>query len=381
MGKAIWENPIETWLGENSKLGMFFRTPSKRIILLCVCGWHKNSMERNKILIQCGKYSTKKSIWKNPHLSLIMHTWAALKRPCEIKQRSCGQLQSHVWFANFRGRNWKTSISENFRISSWSYDLKGHAKKCVERYCELSNKTTRMLLEFAESGCPIFRATSPLSQRSTQKQTLWKILDALFSRFGNDWDYFSHNCFRKSAHSLRSSRRNVWRVRNPSRSIGTTRCERAIKLLTRAKCDQDKHTFECMILHMKNIQCKDIENELKSYHNKTDWANFVVMQDFWMLLKLDNTSWRKTLRNSHNFMKLPVVNTLFQEKKKHHNQKVRSEFGPWTETILTPLSEFLMDQTSLWWIWTTIRQKFQKFSSKNMQLKLDARGFCMPIKG
>ena len=26
-------------------------------------------------------------------------------------------------------------------ISSWSSDMEGHAKKCVERYCELANKT------------------------------------------------------------------------------------------------------------------------------------------------------------------------------------------------------------------------------------------------
>ena len=28
-------------------------------------------------------------------------------------------------------------------ISSWSYDMEGHVKKCVERYCELANKTTQ----------------------------------------------------------------------------------------------------------------------------------------------------------------------------------------------------------------------------------------------
>ena len=50
----------------------------KRIILICVCGWHKNWLERNKILIRCGNYSTKKSIWENQHLSWIMYTWAAL---------------------------------------------------------------------------------------------------------------------------------------------------------------------------------------------------------------------------------------------------------------------------------------------------------------
>ena len=34
-------------------------------------------------------------------------------------------------------------------ISSWSYDMEGHAKKCVERYCELANKTTQQLHKVA----------------------------------------------------------------------------------------------------------------------------------------------------------------------------------------------------------------------------------------
>ena len=42
-------------------------------------------------------------------------------------------------------RTEKLPYSENLRISSWSYDIEGHAKKCVERYCELANKTTQQL--------------------------------------------------------------------------------------------------------------------------------------------------------------------------------------------------------------------------------------------
>ena len=34
-------------------------------------------------------------------------------------------------------------------ISSWSYDMEGHAKKCVERYCELANKTTPQVCKVA----------------------------------------------------------------------------------------------------------------------------------------------------------------------------------------------------------------------------------------
>ena len=32
-------------------------------------------------------------------------------------------------------------------IFSWSYDMEGHAKKCVERYCELANKTLQQLYQ------------------------------------------------------------------------------------------------------------------------------------------------------------------------------------------------------------------------------------------
>ena len=40
---------------------------------------------------------------------------------------------------------------KNLRISSWSYDMPGHAKKCVERYCELANKTTQQLYKVSTS--------------------------------------------------------------------------------------------------------------------------------------------------------------------------------------------------------------------------------------
>ena len=39
----------------------------------------------------------------------------------------------------------KLPFPQNLRISSWSYDMGGHEKKCVERYCELANKTTQQL--------------------------------------------------------------------------------------------------------------------------------------------------------------------------------------------------------------------------------------------
>ena len=39
-----------------------------------------------------------------------------------------------------------TEKSDPEAISSWSYDMEGYAKKYVERYCELVNKTTEQLI-------------------------------------------------------------------------------------------------------------------------------------------------------------------------------------------------------------------------------------------
>ena len=49
---------------------------------------------------------------------------------------------------NSAGRGEKLSFPQNLRISSWFYDIVGRAKKCVERYCELANKTTQQLYKY-----------------------------------------------------------------------------------------------------------------------------------------------------------------------------------------------------------------------------------------
>ena len=86
-----------------------------------------------------------------------------------------------------------------------------------------------------------FPCYDPIVQRSTQKQRTWKIVDSLCCHSGNNWKYFSHNRFCKSAQSLRSSRWNVRRIWIPSRQIratwygdGTINC---------AQCDQDRSFF------------------------------------------------------------------------------------------------------------------------------------------
>ena len=78
--------------------------------------------------------------------SFLDHVYlGCTQRQCE---RSRDIVENYRTMFESRISTWRTEklpCSENLRISSWSYDMEGHAKKCVERCCELSNKTTQQL--------------------------------------------------------------------------------------------------------------------------------------------------------------------------------------------------------------------------------------------
>ena len=66
-------------------------------------------------------------------------------RQCEISKDIVDNYRAMFESRISAGGTEKLPFSENLRISSWSYDMEGHAKKCVVRYCELANKTTQQL--------------------------------------------------------------------------------------------------------------------------------------------------------------------------------------------------------------------------------------------
>ena len=103
-----------------------------------------NWQGRKKILIRCGKYSSKKLILENQHLSLIIFL-GCIQRQCEVSKDIVDNYLTMFESRISAGAPEKLPCSENLRIASWSYDMEGHAKKCVERYCELANKTTQQL--------------------------------------------------------------------------------------------------------------------------------------------------------------------------------------------------------------------------------------------
>ena len=129
-----------------------------------------------------------------------------------------------------------------------------------------------------------------------------------------------------------------------------------------------------MTKRIKIFCCNNMENELRSCHNKTKWGFFVWMHDFWMLLKLDNTSGRKTLQISHNLIEWHVVNTLFQEKKKHHHRKAGSKetpkLGPYwkLQPVIFTVNTELRSEFGLWTdnthSWVRISHGSNKFVMK-----------------
>ena len=77
----LWERQFAQILWEHvwekvPNLGMLIRAPREREDYCYLCFWMtSNRLERDTILIRCGKYSIKKLMWEYQHHSLIMSTW------------------------------------------------------------------------------------------------------------------------------------------------------------------------------------------------------------------------------------------------------------------------------------------------------------------
>ena len=67
------------------------------------------------------------------------------QRQCEISKGIVDNYRTMFESRISAERVEKIPFPQNLCISSWSCDMVGHAKKCVERYCELANKTTQQL--------------------------------------------------------------------------------------------------------------------------------------------------------------------------------------------------------------------------------------------
>ena len=182
-----------------------------------------------------------------------------------------------------------------------------------------------MMFKFGESGHPIFRPTSPVSRGVLKSKGGGKLsihycadhetIETVFRTVVSVNQLSLYGAVAEMCEEY-----ETFHDRTGRPVVGGLSDSSFVPSVLKTKT-----YFWMMILHKKHIYCKNIENELKSYHNKTDWANFVLMQDSWLQLKSDSVLWRKTLHNFHNSqMQWLVVSTLCQETKIHLNLKVGS---------------------------------------------------------
>ena len=116
-GKGNLRKSYWTRLGEGFQLGMLIRAPWKRVILICVCGWHQIGWKETKHWSDVESTPWKKLIWENQHHSLIMYTWDALKDNVKKSKDIVDNYREYVWIQNFRWSNWKTTmLSKIWRV-------------------------------------------------------------------------------------------------------------------------------------------------------------------------------------------------------------------------------------------------------------------------
>ena len=111
-------------------------------------------MERNRILIRLGN-SHEDVVWGESR-SFFDHVYlGCTQRECQISKDIVVQYRSMFESRISAGATEKlpetkaTGKLDAETISSWSYDMEGHAKKCVERYCEFANKSTQQFFKVA----------------------------------------------------------------------------------------------------------------------------------------------------------------------------------------------------------------------------------------
>ena len=132
VGKTVRKSIDGTWLGKSTKLGMPVRSQKTKVIPIGLCGWHQNGQKEAEFLAHMWK-KLMKDVYIEEPTSFLDHVYLwCTQRWCKPNEKFIGQDSNYVRIPYFCWR-------------AWSHDVEGHARKCVERYCELANKKTEQL--------------------------------------------------------------------------------------------------------------------------------------------------------------------------------------------------------------------------------------------
>ena len=141
MGKSIRDSSIRTRLGKSSKLGMLFVNREKGLFLSVYVD-EKELSEKKQHLDPMWKKLMKDVDLGEP-TSFLDHVYlGCTPRECQTSKDLVDDHRNMFESKISTGATEKLPSFEKLgaNISSLSYDMEGHAKICVERYCELVYK-------------------------------------------------------------------------------------------------------------------------------------------------------------------------------------------------------------------------------------------------
>ena len=146
---VLWERPFEKILltygwDKVSKWECLFVHRQKKSVIICVCVDDIKLARQKQNLDRMWKLLNKEVDLGEP-TSFLDHAYlGCTQRQCQISKDMVDNYRTMFESRIFAEGAEKLPCSENFRISSWSYDKEGHAKKCVERYCQLATRTQQL---------------------------------------------------------------------------------------------------------------------------------------------------------------------------------------------------------------------------------------------
>ena len=164
----LWEKEFEKILLKHGwekipNWECLFVSSWKSIILICVCGWHKETKSWFNV-----ETTQQRSRLGRINIILGSRILGLHSTTLRNKQKYCGQLQTHVRIANFSWGITEITIPSKssyfFMVlwHGWSY------KKVCRTYCELGNKTTQQL----------YKVSTPCaSMTTTSKKKKWNLLE------------------------------------------------------------------------------------------------------------------------------------------------------------------------------------------------------------
>ena len=151
VGKAIWESSIRTRLGKSFKLGMFVCQTSKRTIPIRVCGRYQTGRQSRK---HGTDLENSEDVDLGEPTYFLDHVFFGCnERVCQISKDFVTNCRDMFVSRISAGAKEKLATTTSGKLGaetiSWSYDMEGDAKKCVERFCELANKTSQQFFKVA----------------------------------------------------------------------------------------------------------------------------------------------------------------------------------------------------------------------------------------